>query len=203
MISVIDCGIGNIGSIINMLKHIGHKASRVHTPAELEDAAKIILPGVGAFDTGMNNLEQSGMLPLLHEKAQSGVPVLGICLGMQLLFEHSAEGTLPGLGWIPGEVRRFSRDNHLDLKIPHIGWCKVNIKTEESLFTNLQENRFYFVHSYHAVCDAKHVIGTAEHGDEFAAAVRRNSIMGVQFHPEKSHRFGMQLLRNFVETTGG
>jgi glutamine amidotransferase len=203
MISVIDCGIGNIGSIINMLKHIGHKAKRVHTPAELEDAANIILPGVGAFDAGMHNLEQSNMLPLLHEKAQTGVPILGICLGMQLLFERSEEGTMPGLGWIPGEVKRFRKDNHLDLKIPHIGWCKVNIKGEERLFTNLQENRFYFVHSYHAVCDNKHIIGTAEHGYKFAAAVRNNSVMGVQFHPEKSHRFGMQLLRNFVETIGG
>lgn len=201
MIDVIDCGIGNIGSILNMLKHVGCSGQRTTDPGSLRDAEKIILPGVGAFDAGMRRLEEAGFAGVLHEKARTGTPILGICLGMQLLFESSEEGVLPGLGWIPGTIRRFDVTTCPDLRVPHIGWAHVEPAPGAALFAGLEENRFYFVHSYHAVCDPAHVAGVARHGYDFPAAVARNNIFGTQFHPEKSHRFGMRLLQNFAAYT--
>lgn len=196
MIDVIDCGIGNIGSIINMLKHIGVTARRTDTPEAVMRAERIILPGVGAFDTGMQSLEQSGLAEPLREKVRSGVMLLGICLGMQMLFESSEEGHRPGFGWIPGKVRRF--DTHPQLRIPHIGWTKVTPVKDSFLLDRLQNSRFYFVHSYHAQCLPIYTAGIAHHGYDFPAVVACENVMGTQFHPEKSHKFGMQLLNNFA-----
>lgn len=201
MLYVIDCGIGNIGSILNMLKHVGCQAKRIGAPEDLAAADRIILPGVGAFDAGMRRLHETGFLPVIQEKARAGVPLLGICLGMQILFDSSEEGVLPGLGLIPGMVRRFNAAACPGLRVPHIGWARATPVPGTALFQGLEENRFYFVHSYHAVCDPAHVAATAWHGYEFPAAVVRGNVLGTQFHPEKSHRFGMRILQNFAAFT--
>ncbi len=204
MIVIVDYGMGNIGSILNMLKKIGHKAVISSDPGAILDAEKLILPGVGSFDTGMRHLHDSKLLDALNEKALNlKTPILGICLGMQLLTEGSEEGDLPGLGWIPGETIkfRFEGDN-AKLKVPHMGWNGVTPASRETLFYNLEdpETRFYFVHSYRVVCrNPEDALATTRYGVEFHSSVQRGNIMGTQFHPEKSHKFGMQLLRNFAE----
>jgi len=203
MIVIIDYKMGNIGSVLNMLKRIGAEAVISSDPREIEGADKLILPGVGAFDTGMKHLAESNLTNLLNEKVlERKTPTLGICLGMQLLTKRSEEGVLPGLGWIDGETVRFRFDaDQSNLKIPHMGWNTVKIKTTDSLFKDLEdEARFYFVHSYRVVCHSdEDVLAVTHHGDDFVSAVQHENIMGTQFHPEKSHKFGMTLLRNFAE----
>ncbi len=203
MIVIVDYGMGNLGSITNMLKKIG-VSTRVSSDAhEIEAAEKLILPGVGAFDTGMVRLHELGLLDVLDRTALARkTPILGICLGMQLLMKRSEEGLLPGLGWIDGEAIRFRFDpKQSNLKIPHMGWNSVTIHREGSLVKGMdQDVRFYFVHSYHVVCnDWQDVLTTTDYGYSFVSAVQRDNIMGAQFHPEKSHKFGMNLLKNFVE----
>lgn len=203
MIIIIDYGMGNIGSILNMLKKIGAAARISSDPDEIRAAEKLILPGVGAFDTGMRQLNECGLIDLLNEKVLAKkTPVLGVCLGMHLLVQKSEEGILPGLGWIDGETVRFHFDrSQSELKIPHMGWNDITIQRSDPLLNDLEEEaRFYFVHSYHLQChDSDDVTAVTHHGYEFPSVVRRGNIMGTQFHPEKSHRFGMQLYRNFVE----
>ncbi len=203
MICIVDYGIGNLGSIANMLKRVGAAATISSDEAVIRAADRLILPGVGAFDAGMRNLTDRGLIPVLEERALgAGVPILGLCLGAQLLTERSAEGSLPGLGWIPGETVSFDLDpGDANLKVPHMGWSTVRATRPHPLFADLNEDaRFYFVHSYHLSCrDPVHVLGLARHGYDFAAAIGAGNICGVQFHPEKSHRFGMQLLKNFAE----
>jgi glutamine amidotransferase len=168
----------------------------------IAQASKIILPGVGAFDTGMTNLQKLDLTETLNRKiTEEHTPVLGICLGMQLLAEKSEEGVLPGLGWIKGKVIRFSFSNTSEYKIPHMGWNHVNIKKESPLFAGMhQEPRFYFVHSYHFKPeDSGDILCTTEYGSDFISSVEHGNILGVQFHPEKSHKFGIKLLSNFVE----
>ncbi len=202
MIVIIDYGMGNLGSIRNMLKKIGAPAEISSEPAEISRAEKLILPGVGAFDHGMRSLADRGLIPLLNnlvleEKRQ----ILGICLGMQLLTQRSEEGCLPGLGWIAGETRRFRFPNGMGLKIPHMGWNEVKPITGSPLFAGYEESPcFYFVHSYHVFCDdPADTLSTTFYGYEFVSAVKRGNIMGTQFHPEKSHKFGLRLLKNFVD----
>ena len=203
MIVIVDYGMGNLGSILNMLKKIGVSARVSSDTHEIEAAEKLILPGVGAFDTGMLRLRELGLLEILDSKAfVHKTPVLGVCLGMQLLTKESEEGLLPGLGWIDGKAIRFRFDpKQSNLKIPHMGWNSVTIHREGSLFKGMdQDVRFYFVHSYHIVCnDEQDVLATTDYGYGFVSAVQRENIMGAQFHPEKSHKFGMKLLKNFVE----
>ena len=203
MIVIIDYGMGNVGSIVNMLKKIGTEATITSSRADIQQADKLILPGVGAFDHGMQNLAELELIDILNEKIlNEKIPVLGICLGMQLLTTCSEEGVLPGLNWIHAETKRFHFDtNSTKLKIPHMGWNTVNIEKQDRLLTDLYQNaRFYFVHSYHVVCNHKSdVLTTTFHGYHFVSAVARENILGVQFHPEKSHKFGMKLLKNFVE----
>lgn len=203
MIVIVDYGMGNVGSIKNMLKKIGAQAIISADVAEIERAEKIILPGVGAFDTGMRHLHEAGLIGVLNEKTLNRrTPTLGICLGMQLLAERSEEGDLPGLGWIEGESRRFRFDDaNATLKVPHMGWNTVCAVERDSLFKDLDdEARFYFVHSYYVVCRSEaDVLATSRHGREFVSAVQKDNVMGTQFHPEKSHKFGMRLLKNFVE----
>ncbi|MBI4474328.1 MAG: imidazole glycerol phosphate synthase subunit HisH [Acidobacteria bacterium] len=203
MITIIDYGMGNVGSILNMLKRIG-VAARVSANAdEIRAAERLILPGVGAFDTGMANLASMGLRDVLDEKVQvQQTPVLGVCLGMQLLTGRSEEGRLRGLGWIKGETVRFRFDPKTShLKIPHMGWNTVKPVPRAPLFASFSEPpRFYFVHSYHVVCaEPADLAATVCHGDEVTAAITRGHIMGVQFHPEKSHTFGMKLLKTFAE----
>lgn len=205
MITIVDYGAGNLASIQNILKKTG--ASCVITSDEqvLRQATRIILPGVGAFDSCAGQLRASGLIPVLEEKVLGEkVPVLGICVGMQLLFSGSEEGRLPGLDWIPGSVVKFDTSKmEQGMKIPHMGWTDVVSPNGDcDLLQNMHDApRFYFVHSYHVrVDDSAHTLMTARYGYDFPAAVRKDNITGVQFHPEKSHRFGMQLFKNFVES---
>lgn len=198
---IVDYGMGNVGSICNMLKYIGHHSTISSDPATIRQASRLILAGVGAFDAGMTQLNRLGLTELLTEQvAERKVPVLGICLGMQLLTRSSEEGQLPGLGWIEADTKRFFFPNNLDLKIPHMGWNKVIRETPSPLTEGLDnESRFYFVHSYHCVLDEpSRAILSVDYGLRVTAAFQKENVLGVQFHPEKSHRFGMQILRNFV-----
>jgi glutamine amidotransferase len=203
MIIVLDYGVGNLGSILNMLRKIGAPASVSSNPEEIARADKLILPGVGSFDNGMTNLRNSGLLPTITKKVlENETPILGICLGMQLLTKSSEEGDSPGLGWIDAQTVRFSFGNGASLlKIPHMGWNTIQLSSPSRLFDGFgADARFYFVHSFHVVCkDEGDVLARTVHGYEFASAFRRGNIFGTQFHPEKSHKFGIKLLKNFVE----
>ena len=205
MIKILDYGMGNAVSVLNMVCKVGGKAELCSKPSELDLATAIILPGVGSFDNAMIKLENLGFLEILHSKViKEKIPFLGICLGMQLLFEKSEEGKLPGLGWIKGNVIRFNfsgPQSNIHLNIPHMGWNVINPKISEKLFFGLEnEARFYFVHSYHVRCDHLfNVLATTNYGYQFACFVRHENILGVQFHPEKSHRFGMQFFKNFLK----
>lgn len=200
MVGIINYGLGNLGSIQNMLKVIGEKSTISAEINELDKCDRFILPGVGAFDAGMSKLNESGLAQFVKEKALiDKKPILGICLGMQLLGRKSEEGTLPGLGLIPFDNIRFQLAD-TDLKVPHMGWDIVEFKQNNPLIRNLEGvQRYYFVHSYHAKCDSEeNVLMICDYGYEFAASVVKDNVMGVQFHPEKSHDFGMALLKNFV-----
>lgn len=203
MIAIIDYNLGNVGSIENMLKKLGHQAIITSDPDRLREADKLILPGVGSFDFGMSNLNKMGFVDLLNERVLNDkIPILGICLGMQLLTESSEEGILPGLGFIRAKTVKFPVEYHgTKLNIPHIGWNYVEGRENSPLFTNAYaDQRFYFVHSYYVVCsDETSMIATSEYGIQFTCAISRENIFGVQFHPEKSHKFGMNLLKNFAE----
>lgn len=206
MVSIIDCGMGNLGSVKNMLKHIGAKSKIVSSVEDVNQAEKIILPGVGSWDNGILKLKESGLMDALNQTViKNKVPVLGICLGMQLLLETSEEGSLAGLGWIPGHVVKFNSDNQSAenprLRVPHMGWNVVYPQQDCRLINTFEgETRFYFVHSYHAShIKDEHKLLTCHYGYEFVCAIHKENIWGVQFHPEKSHRFGMMLMKNFVE----
>ena len=197
MITIIDYGMGNIGSIVNMLKKIGVKSQTTKSPTELLQAEKIILPGVGDFDNAMGKLNELGLSETIRQKAELGTPILGICLGMQLLGTSSDEGLLPGLDLIPAHIRKFQIMGKL--RVPHMGWNRV-IPLDKEMYNELEENKFYFVHSYYFDADdEKDVAGTTDYGICFTSSVRRKNVYGAQFHPEKSHKYGMQFLRNFNE----
>lgn len=200
MVSILDYGLGNLGSIANMLKAIGEKSKITNLTEDIKDADGIILPGVGAFDAGIQKLKDNGLMETIKDCATEGKPILGICLGMQLLGRRSEEGTFPGLGLIPFECKKFRFTDDSSLKIPHMGWDIVDIKKDHPIVSGLEgTQRYYFVHSYHAVCDSdENVLMTCDYGYEFAASVIQDNIIGVQFHPEKSHDFGLALLTNFV-----
>lgn len=203
MIRIVDYGVGNIQAFINLFDRLGIDAQRAGEPSALEDATHLILPGVGHFDHAMQSLNDSGMRPILEELVlHKSVPLLGVCVGMQMLSTGSDEGELPGLNWVPGRVRAFSSDTYLDhLPVPHMGWNDLKISTNSKLFKkDFDEHpQFYFLHSYYFDAEDKfHVAATANYGIDFVAAVSRDHIHGVQFHPEKSHHWGAQLLKNFV-----
>ena len=199
MIAIVDYGLGNLGSIANMLKVIGERNIITCDREKLYRADKIILPGVGAYDAGMRQLKERGLDKAIKGCVEEGKPLLGICLGMQLLGRRSEEGAEEGLSLIPFENIRFEIDSK-QLKVPHMGWDIVSFKKNTPLTEGLEgTQRYYFVHSYHAVCDSdENVLMTCEYGYEFAAAVCKGNVYGVQFHPEKSHSFGMKLLENFA-----
>jgi imidazole glycerol-phosphate synthase subunit HisH len=203
-IVVVDYGIGNLSSIRNMLNKVGCRDVVVSPAADvIAGAHKLILPGVGAFDHGMANLNQGERVEALNEAAlRRRVPVLGICLGMQLMCGGSEEGDLRGLGWLDAQVRRFQPPAASGLKVPHMGWNTLAVKRQNPLLATdpIAQRRFYFVHSYHVVCtQQRDVLATTHYGYDFAAAFNAENIYGVQFHPEKSHRFGMELMKRFVE----
>jgi glutamine amidotransferase len=204
MIVVIDNGMGNAGSVLNMIKRAGGSAVISADPDIISQADKLLLPGVGAFDKGIANLKKAEFFSTLqHKVLEDKTPFLGICLGMQMLFEKSEEGELPGLGWIKGKVKRFDfTDPSLQrLKIPHMGWNIVYPAKENSLLpVNETELRYYFVHSYHVACEqVEDVLAFSHYGYDFTCAVQNDNVYGVQFHPEKSHRFGMALMKSFIE----
>ncbi len=203
MITIIDYNMGNIASIQNMLERVDCETIVTSDPLVIRNAEKIILPGVGSFDYGMRNLAELGLIEVLSEKVfEQHTPLLGICLGMQLLTEDSEEGNLKGLGFIKAHTKKFNPDVCGQMqKIPHMGWDYVCPKDNIPLFKTPVENiRFYFVHSYYVECeDERNVIATTEYGNVFASAIGKDNIYGVQFHPEKSHKYGMNLFKNFVE----
>ena len=203
VIAIIDYGMGNLRSIQNMLKYVGVDSIITSNIDDIHRADKLILPGVGAYDNAVRNIDRLNLREVLNHKAlDEKTPILGICLGMQLLTKSSEEGKLGGLGFIDGETVRFKfNGENSKLKIPHMGWNTVEIKKKNNLFRDMYpEPRFYFVHSYHIVChDDKDLSCATRYGYEFGSAIEKNNIFGVQFHPEKSHKFGMKLLKNFTE----
>lgn len=192
---------GNVASVLNIIRFIGGDARISTSPEEVRDASILILPGVGAFDAGISSLHETGMDKAIHEAvSDNGATILGICLGMQLLMDSSEEGHLPGLALVPGKVKRFKVHEH-GLRVPHMGWNTVQPTRSSKLFdSSAEECRFYFVHSYHVECDdPQDVTGVTHYGYDFTSAFERGQVLGVQFHPEKSHRFGMALLKRFLE----
>lgn len=204
MISIVDYGLGNVLAFVNVYKRLNIDVKVASTVDDLMHSSKLILPGVGDFDHAMNLLNQSGLRETLDDLVlNKKVPVIGVCVGMQILANSSDEGTLPGLGWISGQVRSFKimQENSQKLPLPHMGWNDVKPITSNGLFKTLENDAiFYFLHSYYFVCnDQRNHIAISNYGFEFCCAVNAGNIFGVQFHPEKSHHFGAQLLKNFSE----
>jgi glutamine amidotransferase len=205
MITIVDYGLGNIKAFANVYKRLNIEASYASTPQQLKEAKKIILPGVGAFDHAMHMLNTSGLRGCLDELVlEQKVPVIGICVGMQMMANHSEEGTSAGLGWINGTVRRFSYPNEDVAKkhpLPHMGWNNISPVKESALIANLDDyRRFYFLHSYYFECaDPADVVATANYGFDYACIVNHDNVYGIQCHPEKSHHNGVSLLKNFSE----
>lgn len=201
MITIIDYNTGNLGSIKNMYKRLGIASEITGDPEKIAAADKLILPGVGHFDYGMQQLKQSGLIPILNKRVlEDKVPILGICLGVQLLTNESEEGIEKGLGWVNGKTIAFDKSKlQSNQRVPHMGWTDVSNYNSSRLFEGMyEEPRFYFVHSFHlALADKNDCLVTATYGYEFAAGIEHENILGVQFHPEKSHKFGMKLLENF------
>lgn len=203
MIAIIDYHAGNIGSISNMIRKLGFESQVTNNKEVISRASKIILPGVGAFDWGMSKLEELDLLGILNKKVLvDKTPVLGICLGAQLMCRGSEEGIKPGMNWIEADVVKFKNEiKGKRYSVPHMGWDEVNRTKESAIFTGVASNqRFYFVHSYFIRCaNPQDVLLKNTYGEEFDSAFEKDNIFGVQFHPEKSHKFGRQLLKNFVE----
>jgi glutamine amidotransferase len=202
MIVIIDYGIGNLASVLNMFKKIGIKDVIISKDkGVIKNATKLLLPGVGAFDAGMNNLNASGLVPVLNDKViTQKTPILGICLGMQLLTKKSEEGKETGLGWIDAETIKFNLDPALKLKVPHMGWNYIKVNRQNPLIDSQSKNRFYFVHSYYVKCfDESQSLATSNFGTDFTCMVNKGNIFGAQFHPEKSLKFGMKVLENFAK----
>ena len=200
--TIVDCGIGNIKSVQRMFEAVEGQAEIVSDPSRIAGCRRLVLPGVGAFDAGMNALAEGGWIEALNRVALvERRPVLGICLGMQLLCRRSEEGVKPGLGWIEADVVRVDLGGRPELKLPHMGWAQTFAAKPNPLIPGDEgEQRFYYVHKYRALCDRpQDVLATAVYGTEFTSAVHRDNIFGVQFHPAKSHRFGMALMRRFLD----
>lgn len=203
MIVIVDYQAGNIGSIKNMIKRIGYDAVISADPEVIQNASKLILPGVGSFDYGMTKLRELNLIDIINYKTiTEKIPTLGICLGAQLMCYSSEEGILPGLGWIAGQVKKFPiAQQGVKFTVPHMGWGVVTITKTSKLFHNVTiPARFYFVHSYYIVCDnADDTLTKNEYSMPYHSAFEKDNIIGVQYHPEKSHDFGKQLLQNFIE----
>jgi imidazole glycerol-phosphate synthase subunit HisH len=202
MIHIVHYGLGNVGSIRNMLHRLGVEAKLVSEADEIRRADKLILPGVGSFDRGMEELHRRGLVDALNERVLGDrVPVLGVCLGMQLFSKGSEEGDRPGLGWIDAETVRFALpEADAGLRLPHMGWNSITVERSTPLLEDLpDEKRFYFVHTYHVRCQNPDTAAArTRYGIDFTCAVSQGNIYGTQFHPEKSHRFGMKILSNFA-----
>lgn len=203
MITVVDQDAGNISSIVNICHKAGGQAQISRDPEKIAAATKLILPGIGHFGRIMRQLIDNGIAAALNEAViVRKVPILGICLGMQLFSQHSEEGDATGFGWIPAQVVRFKAEGNISLKIPHMGWNTIDIVRSDPLLDRLpEESRFYFVHSYHVVCNnVTDIIAWTSHGAPFVSAIGHANIWGTQFHPEKSHKYGLAVVRNFVHS---
>ena len=206
MITIVNFGLGNLGSILNMFNRIGVQARISSTVKNIENSEKLVLPGVGSFETGMKRIYESGLLNVLNRRViKEGIPILGICLGAQLFANKSEEGNLSGLGWIDAKVIKLDQSSYPLLKVPHMRWNSVIVKKSCNLFRGIKSDaRFYFVHSYHIICkNYADIITTTVYGNEFVSSIQKENIMGVQFHPEKSHKFGLEVLKNFAEFSYG
>lgn len=202
MIVIVDYGMGNLGSVKNMLKKVGADFKLSSSADDIKNASKLILPGVGSFDKGIQNLKEYGYFDLIKEKViEQNTPILGICLGMQLLGKSSEEGLENGFCFVDAIAKKFSFEEGTKLKVPHMGWNVVNIKKENNLYQGIEgEQRFYFVHSFAVKCnDNKDILTSTNYGYKFVSSFQKNNIIGVQFHPEKSHKFGINFFKNFVE----
>jgi imidazole glycerol-phosphate synthase subunit HisH len=202
MVAILNYGIGNVHSIYNMLKKINVSSLIATTVEDVAKADKLILPGVGHFDYCMQQFQQAPFFEAVNQRVlKEQVPVLGVCVGCQMLFSQSEEGQEKGLGWIPGTVIKFRQDKmDVNRTIPHMAWTDVAPQGDNRLFKDINEPRFYFVHSYHiSGTNEAYVTSKAFYGYEFVASVKKENIMGVQFHPEKSHKFGMKLYENFAK----
>jgi glutamine amidotransferase len=200
-IIILDYKMGNLGSIINMYKYLGYDVIVTNDRDKIKEAGKLILVGVGSFNHAMQNISDLDIISILNEKVlMDKIPILGICLGMQIFGNGSEEGNLPGLGWIDADVVKFN-NNDLKLKIPHMGWNTVKPEKESVLLSNMvDQTRFYFVHSYYMRCnESRDILLTTPYGFDFTSAIEKENIIGVQFHPEKSHKYGMNILKNFAE----
>lgn len=201
MVVIVDYGLGNLRSIKSKVERLGFKVEISSSPLQIANAEKLILPGVGHFKVGMENIESRGLrAPLDEAVLQRKRPILGICLGMQLLTQYSEEGDIEGLGWVSAATRRFSFSQNRELRIPHVGWNDLKINFDSPLLDRLpSDSRFYFTHSYFVSAeDSRVALATTYHGVEFVSAIQSENIYGTQFHPEKSHRTGLQLLENFL-----
>ena len=203
MITIIDYGLGNVLAFVNVYSRLNIPVAVAKSANDLVNATKLILPGVGSFDHAMQQLDQSGMRqPVEQLVLQNAMPVLGICVGMQMLAKFSDEGELPGLGWIDGKVKKFDLSAMpRGTNLPHMGWNDVKPVVDGGLFKGMEQDaRFYFLHSFYFECyQLQNVLAVTDYGGQFSCAVRRDNVYGVQFHPEKSHHFGSQLLKNFAE----
>lgn len=201
MIIIIDSGLGNVRSIYSKIAQMGEDVQISDQLSVIESADKLVLPGVGHFSSGMENITEMGLLPVLKKKVKGEkIPLLGICLGMQLLTNHSEEGNGNGLSFIDAETIHFSNKEPVPMRIPHMGWNTIKIENECPLLHNIPDNsRFYFVHSYHVSCNNQNnIIATTNYGHSYPSIIQNGNIFGVQFHPEKSHKQGIQLIKNFV-----
>ncbi|MCX7256690.1 MAG: imidazole glycerol phosphate synthase subunit HisH [Polaromonas sp.] len=201
MIVIVDYACGNIASVLNMIRKAGGDAIVSDSHEVIKQATKLILPGVGAYDHGMSHLHAKQLPAILQDRAAAGVPLLGICLGMQLLAQGSEEGKMPGLGLIDAKFKRFAFEADSTMRVPHVGWNTVQIQKSNPLIPdNQEENRYYFVHSYYAACaDESDILTMTEYGHRFPSAYSKENVYGVQFHPEKSHRFGLSLIKQFLK----
>ncbi len=201
MIAIVNYNVGNLFSIQNMFKKIGVESCITNDKAVISNASKILLPGVGHFDYCMQQFNISGLKDLIEKKVlHDKIPLLGICVGHQMLFEKSEEGVEKGLGWLSGKVIKFDKTKMpLSYKIPHMGWTDIIVQNKATLFENIEKPRFYMVHSYYAQCSEELVAAKAEYGYLFVTAVEKDNIFGTQFHPEKSHSYGMRLLKKFAD----
>ena len=202
MIVIVDYGMGNLGSVSNMVSKIGYKSITSSDEKVISSATKLILPGVGSFDNGITKLKELNLFNILNYKVlEEKTPILGICLGMQLMTNSSEEGELEGFGWIDAETKKFNFDNSKRIKVPHMGWNFLRIQQKNSLFDSISnESKFYFVHSYYVTCNNKNdVFATTNYEFEFTSMFKKDNIVATQFHPEKSHKHGKNLLKFFLD----